>query len=73
MVGKGDEKVLVILAKGSEVVRRSLRNIENVLVMTADRVNALHIAMADKIVIDFTALKVLEDRLLKVKKTTLKK
>jgi len=29
--------------------------------------------MADKIVIDFAALKVLEDRLLKVKKSTLKK
>ncbi len=72
-VSKENEKVLVIIAKNSELVLRSLRNLANVLVMTADRVNALHVAMADKIVIDFTALKVLEDRLLKIKKTTLKK
>ena len=70
---KENEKVLVVLAKSSDLVLRSLRNLENVLVMTADRINSLHIAMADKIVIDFTALKVLEERLSKVKKTTLKK
>ncbi len=68
-----NEKVLVVLAKNSELVLRSLRNMENVLVMTADRINALHVAMADKIVIDLAALKILEERLLKVKKTTLKK
>lgn len=68
-----DDKVLVVLAKSSELVLRSLRNMENVLVMTADRINALHVAMADKIIIDLPALKVLEERLLKVKKTTLKK
>lgn len=72
-VSTGSEKVLVILAKSSSLALRSLRNLENVIVMTADRINALHIAMADKIVIEFTALKVLEDRLLKVKKTTIKK
>ena len=72
-VSDGSDKILVVLAKSSELARRSLRNVENVIVMTADRINALHIAMADKIVIDFTALKVLEDRLLKVKKTTIKK
>lgn len=72
-VSKKDEKVLVVLAKNSNLVLRSLRNMENVLVMTADRINALHVAMADKIIIDLTALKVLEERMLKVKKTTLKK
>jgi len=72
-VSTGSEKVLVILTKSSSLALRSLRNLENVIVMTADRINALHIAMADKIVIEFTALKVLEDRLLKVKKTTIKK
>ena len=55
-----DDKVLVVLAKSSELVLRSLRNMENVLVMTADRINALHVAMADKIIIDLPALKVLE-------------
>lgn len=72
-VSTGSEKVLVILTKSSSLALRSLRNLENVIVMTADRINALHIAMADKIVVEFTALKVLEDRLLKVKKTTIKK
>ncbi|HPS40665.1 MAG TPA: 50S ribosomal protein L4 [Candidatus Woesebacteria bacterium] len=72
-VSTGDEKILIILTKNSDLARRSLRNLNNVLVMTAERVNALHVAMADKIVIDFAALKVLEDRLLKVKKSTLKK
>lgn len=72
-VGQSEDKVLVVLAKKTDFVFRSLRNVENVLVMTVDRLNALHVAMADKIIIDFTALKVLEDRLLKVKKTTLKK
>lgn len=73
VASKKEEKVLVVLAKSSDLILRSLRNLENVLVMTADRINALHIAMADKIIIDLTALKVLEERLLKVKKTTLKK
>lgn len=72
-VGDENQKILVVLAKSSDLVRRSLRNLENVLVMTADRINALHISMADAIVIEFTALKVIEDRLAKIKKTTLKK
>lgn len=72
-VGEVDSKILVVLTKKSDLAMRSLRNLENVLVMTADRINALHIAMADKVVIEFTALKVLEDRLAKIKKTTLKK
>jgi len=72
-VSNGEDKILVVLAKSSDLTLRSLRNLENVLVMTADRINALHIAMADKVVIDFAALKVLEDRLLKVKKVTIKK
>lgn len=73
VASKKNEKVLVVLAKNSDLVLRSLRNLENVLVMTADRINALHVAMADKIIIDLAALKVLEERMLKVKKTTLKK
>jgi len=73
VASKKEEKVLVVLAKNSNLALRSLRNVENVLVMTADRINALHVAMADKIIIDLTALKVLEERMLKVKKPTLKK
>ncbi len=72
-LGEAQGKVLVVLTKNNDSALRSLRNLENVLVMTADRLNALHVSMADQIVIEFTALKVLEDRLTKIKKTTLKK
>jgi len=72
-VSTGDDKILVILTKNAALERRSLRNLSNVSIMTVERVNAWHVAQADKIVIDFASLKVLEDRLLKVKKTTLKK
>lgn len=72
-LGGDDSKVLVVLAKGNPVVVRSLRNLSNVLVMTADRLNALHVAMADKVLVELAALKVLEDRLVKVKKSQLKK
>ncbi|MPM71878.1 50S ribosomal protein L4 [bioreactor metagenome] len=67
-VAKDGEKVLVVLAKAAEMPYRSLNNLENVLMVTASRVNALHVAMADKIIVEYTALKVLEDRLVALKK-----
>lgn len=72
-VASVDEKVLVVLSKSNDLTLRSLRNLTNVLVMTVDRINALHVAMADKILIDFAAMKALEDRLSKIKKNNLKK
>lgn len=72
-LGTESGKVLVVLAKTNETALRSLRNLGQVLVMTADRLNALHVSMADKIVLELAALKVLEDRLVKVKKSQLKK
>jgi large subunit ribosomal protein L4 len=72
-VANTDEKVLVVLSKSNDLTLRSLRNLTNVLVMTVDRINALHVSMADKILIDFAALKALEDRLSKIKKNNLKK
>ncbi len=72
-VAAADDKVLVVLAKSNDLALRSLRNLNNVLVMTVDRLNALHVAMADKIIIELAALKVLEERLAKIKKNNLKK
>jgi large subunit ribosomal protein L4 len=72
-VATTDEKVLVVLTKSNDLALRSLRNLSNVIIMTVDRINALHIAMADKIILEFTALKPLEDRLAKIKKHNLKK
>lgn len=68
-----NEKILVVLNKVSDLPMRALRNLENVLVCSADRLNALQVMSADKIVIDFTALKTLEERLSKVKKKSIKK
>ena len=68
-----DEKVLVIFSNASEKALRALRNLENVLVTSADRLNVLQVLKAHKIIIDFTALKILEERLAKVKKKSIKK
>jgi len=71
--GSRDEKILVVLNRLTDLPMRALRNLENVLVCSVERLNALQVMSADKIVIDFTALKTLEERLSKVKKKTLKK
>jgi large subunit ribosomal protein L4 len=67
------DKVLVILHKMNEPVLRALTNLSNVSVTTAERLNVLQMAQADKILIDFSALKTLEDRFNKVKKKIIKK
>lgn len=67
------DKVLVILHKMNETVLRALANLSNVNVTTAERLNVLQVAQADKILIDFSALKTLEDRFNKVKKKSIKK
>lgn len=67
------DKVLVVLAKNSDLTFRSLNNLANVLLVTADRLNVLQIATADKIIIDYAALKTLEDRLSVIKKSKVKK
>jgi large subunit ribosomal protein L4 len=72
-VGQDTDKVLIVLNKTGESVIRSLANLPNVLVTTAERLNVLQVVSADKILIDLTALKTLEDRFIKVKKTSIKK
>lgn len=72
-VGQDEDKILVVLNKMNEAVVRALANLPNVLVTTAERLNVLQVASADKIIIDLTALKTLEDRFVKVKKKSIKK
>jgi large subunit ribosomal protein L4 len=57
------DKILVVLANAKPEVMRSLRNLEKVLVTSVSRVNALEVAMADKIILSTQALKALETRL----------
>lgn len=61
--GKSDS-VLIILPKTIESTVRALRNMGDVILMSAMRVNALDIVQADKIVIADTALEILENRIL---------
>lgn len=70
--GQKTDKILVILNKMSETVIRALANLSHVSVTTADRLNVLQVVAADKILIDLSALKTLEDRFSKVKKKSLK-
>lgn len=60
-------KVLVVLAGNSDLIRRSLRNIQQVLTVPAVELNSLQVAMADIIIFTKDSLKVLEDRLSKEK------
>jgi len=72
-VSQDKDKILVVLNKMNEAVVRALANLPNVLVTTAERLNVLQVVSADKIIIDLTALKTLEDRFVKVKKKSIKK
>ncbi|HZZ98656.1 MAG TPA: 50S ribosomal protein L4 [Candidatus Saccharimonadia bacterium] len=62
LVGAQD-RVLVVLHDGIANVLRSTRNIENVLVTQADRLNVYELLLADKIVMTKAAVKKLEDKL----------
>lgn len=57
------QKVLVIIDKVEENVVRSLRNLPQVVVQTANRLTALEVAMAHEIVISPEAVTALESRL----------
>jgi large subunit ribosomal protein L4 len=56
-------KVLVVVSDLNENLDRSLRNLEQVLLRRAYKVNALDIAMADQIVITSDAVKEIEARI----------
>lgn len=58
-----DKRILVVVNEMTENVVRSMRNIEDVLLVTANQVSPLEAAMADVLVITEDAVKTLEDRL----------
>lgn len=62
-VAPNTEKILVIVPERKPEVIRSMRNLPNVLVRTAERVNALEVSNADWVVTTKAAVGVLEDRL----------
>jgi large subunit ribosomal protein L4 len=59
------EHVLVVLSKGTDLVMRSLRNLDYVYVTTADLLTTYEVAYADAIVMTKDAVKMIEDRLVK--------
>lgn len=63
-LAKDANKVLVIINTTQPQIIRSLRNIENVLITKASRVSALEVALADQIILEKDAIKVLEERLI---------
>lgn len=64
MLNMNGKKVLVVLAERNALVERSLRNIEDVLLMTANQLTALEVATADAIVMTKACVETLETRLM---------
>ena len=61
----GVKHILVIVDKVEPMLSRSLHNLSNVFLITADRVTTYDIAYADGIMMTKSAVKVIEDRLTK--------
>lgn len=59
------DKLLIVASKFKPEMLRSLRNLKNVLLTKAGRLNIYEVALADKIVITSEAVKELEARLVK--------
>lgn len=57
-------KVLLVLSGTKPEILRGIQNLPLVLATTVERLNALHVSMADKIVFETEALKSLETRLM---------
>lgn len=62
-------KILIIINESKEEMLRGLRNIGSVLIVSASRVNALEIAMADRIIVTTDAIKTIEARVEAKKET----
>ena len=56
-----DAKVLVILAKPSEVIRRSMRNLEKVKLISADQLNVFDLLHATSLVLGEDALATIQE------------
>lgn len=67
-----DQRVLVIVSEMTETLVRALRNIKNVLIVTAHQVSPLEAAMADVLLLTTDAVAVLEDRLVTKRKAAAK-
>lgn len=67
-----DQKTLVILDEANQAIIRGIRNVASILVTTADRVTALDVMGADRIVVTEAAIARLEARLLDEKKPVAK-
>ncbi len=65
-------KVLVVLEARNEKVERALSNIQNISTLTADLINAYHIAGVNKVIMTSGAVKVLEARLLPAEEVAVK-
>ena len=57
----GDAKVLIILTNPSEVVRRSVRNLEKVKLISADQLNVFDLLNANNLVVGETALATIQE------------
>lgn len=60
---QGEQKTLVILAEADQEIIRGIRNMATILVTTADRVTALEVLSADRIILNQAAIDRLEARL----------
>jgi len=56
-----DAKVLIILSNTSEVVRRSVRNLEKVKLISADQLNVFDLLNANSLVVGETALATIQE------------
>ena len=56
-----DAKVLIILSNASEVVRRSVRNLEKVKLISADQLNVFDLLSANSLVVGETALATIQE------------
>ena len=56
-----DAKVLIILSNASEVVRRSVRNLEKVKLISADQLNVFDLLNANSLVVGETALATIQE------------
>ena len=54
-------KVLIILAKPSEIVRKSIRNLQNVKLMSADQLNVFDLLNANSLVLGEKALSTIQE------------
>jgi large subunit ribosomal protein L4 len=69
----GDGRILIVLHDGLDNVLRSTRNIENVLVTQADRLNVYELLLADKVMLTKGAVKKIEERFVETSDAAIEK